>query len=266
MVHLGTGLDYRGGAIPVRPLLRGDPLGHGLVGQAAVGAGDHHVPEVHMAGGGQHIHPVAPAPHVGPGADVVHEVVEDLLHEPVGVVVVVAVLGRLIPDQVQDAVVALEVVLQSLQQLLHGEILVVVDIVLHRRQAVGDGPGAHALDHAGVVAGTAGVVVLAPGDAVIGEDGQKRHGHVLGVQGLDDVGAPDLDVQEVVDLLRVGRPELVEGLKVLGLAGLQKAVKSHQRFNSPHLIVYDTHGSRIHLQGQILTSLYDLERHLIGGA
>ena len=69
--------------------------------------------EVHVAGGGQHVDAVEAALGVGPAGHAVAVVGEDLLHDIVRIVVVVAVLGRLVRNEVIDAVIPLEVVIHA---------------------------------------------------------------------------------------------------------------------------------------------------------
>ena len=92
-------------------------------------------------------------------------------------------------------------------------------MILDRGQGVRDRAEADALDVVRVVAGAAVVVVLAAGDAVVDQDRQEGGGHVRRVEPLDDVVAPHLDVDQVVELPAVGFEELLEGAELLGVAG-----------------------------------------------
>ena len=78
MVRLGTGFDGSG-SVNIRALFRRIPLGNGLMGQTAIGAGNHYVAKIHVAGGGQHIHAIVAALHVGSAGDVVPIQIKDSL-------------------------------------------------------------------------------------------------------------------------------------------------------------------------------------------
>ena len=96
----------------------------------------------------------------------------------------------------------------------------IVDVLLYRGEAVGDGADAAALDVVAVVARAAVVVVLSVLDAVVddaGEVGGRHVGRVLVAQVVVDA---DLRVDDVGHLLLEGRVEVVEGLEVGELAGL----------------------------------------------
>ena len=103
---------------------------------------------------------------------------------------------------------------------------------LDRRERVGDRARAHALDVGRVVARAAVVVVLAGGDAVADEEREEGRGHIAGVQPLDDVVAPDLDVDEVAQLLLEGGEELVEGLERARIAGLRAELLAGARIDA----------------------------------
>ena len=64
---------------------------------------------------------------------------------------------------------------QRVQQLPHGEFLMVEHIVLHGSQTVGNCTDANALNVIGIIAGSAGVVILALDDTVVGDDGQEGY-------------------------------------------------------------------------------------------
>ena len=150
------------------------------------------------------------------------EVLEHRTHDIVGVIVIVAKLRRLATHEIADQLIllALKVVVDSLKQLIHGETLLVIDVVLERGESVGDGADAHALKVRGVVAGATGVVILAAGDAVLGQKRHVGHGIVLGGQLGVDVRTVDLNILEVLNLLLVGVEELLEGLEIARVASL----------------------------------------------
>ena len=82
---------------------------------------------------------------------------------------------------------ALEVSLEHLQHPVHGIAAFLEDMLLDRGHGVGDGAEAGALDVVGVVAGTAVVVVLALGDAVVDEHGKEGGWSVLREHAVDVV-------------------------------------------------------------------------------
>lgn len=138
--------------------------------------GVHDLAEVHVAGSGQHVDAVEAALGVGSAGDAIPIVGEYLLHDIVGIVVVVAVFGRLVCNEVIDAVIALEVMIHGLHQLLHGEVMVIEAVVLDGGQAVGYGAYADALNVVGVVPCAARVVVLALLYTVVGQYGEEGAG------------------------------------------------------------------------------------------
>jgi len=73
----GIEFDDGGGAVDVSALLRGNPFRHGLVSQPSVGACDHDIAEIHVAGGWKHIYPVGAAV----GLFVEHPVLFQLLYQ-----------------------------------------------------------------------------------------------------------------------------------------------------------------------------------------
>src|SRR5450830_1527901 len=86
------------------------------------------------------------------------------------------------------------------QDLVHGQVLLVEDMRLERRQAVGAAPRCRDLNVRRVVPGSTVVVVTPPRNAVLHEERQERCRHLLGIQPLDDVVATHLDVHEVMQL------------------------------------------------------------------
>ncbi len=102
------------------------------------------------------------------------------------------------------ALMSLKICLQGCQYLTHGQGPTIKDAILDGCQRIGHGAQANALDVGCVVSRTAIVVVLAVGDAVINQEGQKGGRHVGCVQPLDEVIAPYLDVHKVPQLLLKG--------------------------------------------------------------
>src|SRR5699024_9830004 len=125
------------------------------------------------AGGGQHIHPVHPAPHIGPAGHGFLVIFKHRLHDIVGVVVVVAVFGAVLLYQLEHSGLAHKVVEHGVGQLRQREVILVEHLILDGGQAVGHGADAHALNVAGVVPCAAGVVVHALGNTVVGNHRQE---------------------------------------------------------------------------------------------
>ena len=94
-------------------------------------------------------------------------------------------------------------------------------MVLERRHRVGHRAQADALDVAGVIARAAVVIVLAAGDAVVDQQREQRGRHVAGIEPLDEVVAPHLDVDQVGELGAVGGQQLVKGRKRARIARFQ---------------------------------------------
>ena len=141
------------------------------------------------------------------------------MHHLVGVVVIIAILGRSIEQHLARTLVALEVGLQHSQQLGHGQRPMVKDMVFDGGQSIGHGAQTNSLDVGGVVPGTATVVVLTGSDTVVDKQREERSGHVGGVELFYDVVATDLDVQEVVQLGVVGLKELCKVLEAGRISG-----------------------------------------------
>ena len=133
---------------------------------------------------------------------------------------VVAVLGSLVAELPDLLVLALEVGRQGLLQLGHGQLLRVVDEVLHRHQPVG---GVHATDGDlgdRVVVGPAVPDLGAGLDAAPGQDGAPGDRQVLGAQDARDPRLAAERVLAELELLLEGRVQLLEVLELLGIPGL----------------------------------------------
>jgi len=174
-----------------------------------------------VAGGGQHVDVVFAAAVVLASIDGVEISFEGAPHQVVSSVVIVAILGAAVEEQLPLALTAGKIGRQDLQQLWHAQGFVVEDVLLDRGQGIGEGADAHALDVGGVVACPAGVVILAAGDAVIGQQRKEGGWHVAGVQALDDLVAAHLDIQEVLHLAFKGGEQFVEGCKTGGFTCLR---------------------------------------------
>ena len=144
---------------------------------------------------------------------------EDRDHDPVGVIVVVSVFRGTVDEALPQRFTAVEIRGQRAEQLRHGEVLLIIDVVLERGQGVGGGPDPDSLNVGCVVVGAPVMVVETPGDAVVDEKREKRSRQVLGVNPLDDAVAPDLDINKVVDLFPEGREELFVGREARRVSG-----------------------------------------------
>lgn len=85
--------------------------------------------------------------------------------------------------------------------------------MLDRGQGVGDGPDPHALDIGRVVPGASVMIVLALGDTVINQEGEKRSRKIVSIDPLDDVVPSDLDIDEMVHLSAEGLDEILKRRK-----------------------------------------------------
>src|ERR1035441_4512706 len=136
MVHLGGGFDDRGGAAAVGALGWGNAVGVRLPGFAAVGRRAGHGAEIDVAGGGKIVHAVGATLGVGASVDSFEKRVEDLRENGVGVVVVVAVLGSLVPQHQARAFMAFEIGGERLQQIGHTDRLAIENVVADGGEAV----------------------------------------------------------------------------------------------------------------------------------
>ncbi len=106
------------------------------------------------------------------------------------------------------------------------------DVVLDRGQRICDRPQTDTLDVVRVVAGAAVVVVPAARDAVVDQDRQERRGHVRRVQTLDDIVAPHLHVDQVVELPAEGLEELLECAELRRVARFQADLLARPRVDA----------------------------------
>ena len=152
--------------------------------------------------------------------DLVDQEVVDLARAEVCSGIVVAVLGS-VPAHLLNVLVALEVGVESLAELVHGDLLLIVDQVLDVRDGVDDIGLADDVDAvADVELGAAVGVVLAGYHAVGIGQGQGGNGAVVLAE-VVEVGIHGRHgVDEVLDLLLDGIHELVKGLEAAGIAGL----------------------------------------------
>ena len=155
-----------------------------------------------MAGRRKHVEVVGGAQDAALAVDVVKEAVVDSLHQVVGIVVVVAEEGRFVPEREAHLLMALPIGLHRLDHLLQRIDALVVDVLLDRGEAVGDGADAAALDVVAVVARAAVVVILALLDAVADDAREVGGRHVGRVLVAEVVVDADLGLYRMGHLFR----------------------------------------------------------------
>jgi len=111
VVELGERLHHRRRTVGIRPVRGGGAVGDRLPCQPAVGGGPHHLAEIDVAGGREHVEVVLSARlDVGFPVDGSHQVVVDLHRDGVGIVVVVAEEGGAVHDGLAQQLLPLEIV------------------------------------------------------------------------------------------------------------------------------------------------------------
>ena len=164
-----------------------------------------------MAGGRQHVDTVAATAAIGAAGDFVVERTKGLLHQLISGIVVVAVAGGFFPRtkwcrRRWPSKLSCRAVTSS------GRVIFSLCIPRCRwRRGCRKGTDADALDIAGVVASAACIVVLAVGDAVVYEAGEKGHRHIAGIKAFDDLIAFYFDICHIVQLLFIS---LIERVKI----------------------------------------------------
>lgn len=219
LVELAQGLDHGCGSVGVGAVRGRCTVRDGQEGVASVGRGSEDLAEVDVAGGGEHVHVIARALDVGTALDGLEEVVVHTHCDGIGVLVVVAEERGVVDNPLAVELMTLEVSLEHLQHPVHGIAAFLEDMLLDRGHGVGDGAEACALDVVGVVAGTAVVVVLALGDAVVDEDGKEGGWSVLREHAVDVVVDLYLLEHHVFELLQESRVQVLEGPELPGVAG-----------------------------------------------
>ena len=219
LVELAQGLDHGCGSVGVGAVRGRCTVGDGQEGVASVGRGSEDLAEVDVAGGGEHVHVIARALDVGTALDGLEEVVVHTHCDGIGVLVVVAEERGVVDNPLAVELMTLEVSLEHLQHPVHGIAAFLEDMLLDRGHGVGDGAEACALDVVGVVAGTAVVVVLALGDAVVDEHGKEGGWSVLREHAVDVVVDLYLLEHHVFELLQESRVQVLEGPELPGVAG-----------------------------------------------
>ena len=152
-------------------------------------------------------------------------------HDVVGAVVVVAVAGSFVEEALAQGLLTLEIVVDGRNEVRHREGLIVVHVVLEDGEAVRQAADADTLDVAGVVPRTAGVVVAALRDAIVGEDAQKRCLRPVREHPLEDEVAAVFDVDEVTDLGAPGFEDFVERRDPQRITGLGTELRTRARID-----------------------------------
>ena len=146
----------------------------------------------------------------------------DLQTDAVGVIIIIAVAGGAL-QHLADVFLAFEVAFQSVQQLLHGQFLVVEDQLADSRQGVDGRTVAQAFEVAEIQAAFVVVILVQVHAFLHGQHMQgigDGRGKVLRA-GLDDVVLLHEGVAHQVVLLGgVGLPELFPGGEVAHVTGL----------------------------------------------
>ncbi len=257
VIHVRGRLDDRGRSVAIGAVRGRDAVGHRSIRLAAVRRRAGHRSEVHMAGRREVVDVVRGAFRRAAAVDGIEQQVAERVNQRVRALIVVAVLGRLVEEQLPERFVAVEVGGERLEQLRHGESRAEAllhrrvvgqafrravgqafrpasseDMLADRRKAVGDRRRADRHDVGRVVARAAGVVVLPVLDAVRDEDREERRGHQRRVEALDDVAAAHLHVDEVAHLTAVRLEQIVEGPERPSASGLDADLLSGARIDA----------------------------------
>ena len=121
-------------------------------------------------------------------------------------------------EHVEQVVVAVEIPVAGGDDIPHGEALLFKDLLFQHGQGIRNGRDADALDIARIVAGATGIVVLAAGDAVVGDDRQQWYGHVLHIEPFNEVVSGDFDVDDVFQFFQESLPYIVIRCKLQRVA------------------------------------------------
>ena len=132
----------------------------------------------------------------------------------IGIVVVVSIFRSVVNQVVLQFLLTFEVGSQRIEQCLHGDVLLVEYLILDGGEHVGHAPESHTLNICAVVACTSAHIVFSACDAVVDEDREERHRHVLHKHALDDVVARKLDIHEISHLLLVSLKEFIIRLEI----------------------------------------------------
>ena len=99
-----------------------------------------------MTGGRQEIDTEGAAARVRASVNGIEIAIEQPYHYPIGIIVIVAIVRRLIEQELPQAFLALEIDLEGCQQCLHIEGFFIVDMVFNSGRGVCQGAQSHPLD------------------------------------------------------------------------------------------------------------------------
>ena len=187
----------------------------GKVSESAVGRGTADGAEVVVAGRREHVQSGATTARVRTVVDGLHQVFIDAHGYLVGISVVIAEKRRVVADVLPHGLLVAPVCPTGVENLFHRVAMVLEDVLLQRREAVGDGAEAGTLDVGSVVAGSTAVVVATLLDAVVDVEREERSRRIEREHAFDIVVHRKFQVHEVHHLLV---PSLIEFLKRLELA------------------------------------------------
>ncbi len=127
-----------------------------------------------MAGCGQHIDLIGGTVNSFPASNFVPDILKDTDHDPIGIIIIIAVLGSVITDEITDHVIPCEVSFNGIDKFLHRHPFLIKDIVLDGCYGICDGANPYDLDIAGVILGSTCIVISAALPAPVHHDGHQR--------------------------------------------------------------------------------------------
>lgn len=174
---------------------------------------------------------------IRPPIDFLKTGIENLQHQVVGVVVVIAVFVGPVDKPLAQNFLVREIPIQNFYQLRQWQVGAVSRVgfvkakLPHRTEAIRHAPQPHHLNEGVVVTGAARVVVQSLLDAIIDEHAEEWRGHVVGVHPFDEAAAPDLQVNEMPELRAECREEIFESLERVRCAGAQAQLFASARID-----------------------------------
>ena len=222
VVELGERLHHRRRTVGICSVRGRGAVADRFTRQPAVGRGPHHLAEIDVTGGREHIQVVLSARlDVRLPVDGIHQVVVHLHGDGICKVVIVAEEGGAVHDRLAQHLLPFEVVKHRIQDPVHREALRFEDVTFQRRETVGRGSQTAALDVAGVVTRSTVVVIPAARHAVVDHHGEERRRGIFGKHSIDVVAHPHLQVDHVVQLFQESIVQFFVSLKGARIACLQ---------------------------------------------
>ena len=166
-----------------------------------------------MASCRKHIQAIASALDIRLAINSIYQIIVNLHCNRVGIRVVVSEERRAVHDKLAQLLFAFPVLRYGLQQRIHIDFLVLEDVLLQDREAVGCRAETRALDIGRVVARTAIVVVFSAFDTVVDEQRKEGCRRILGKHTVDVVAYAHLLVDNEVKLLQVSLIQFVVRLE-----------------------------------------------------